>query len=69
MKSAFRGCVAAAALIAFSSSWIWSQTTRSDKPPAAKESIGDAVQAEDKVSASHSGEGARALAQPVASPP
>ena len=59
----------AAALLAFSSSWAWSQTTPPDKQPAAKESIGDAIQAEDKVSASHSREGTQALAQPVASPP
>ena len=69
MKSAFRNYATAAALIALSSSWVWCQQIPSDKQQARKESIGDAVQAEDKVSASHSRGPTALVAQPVASPP
>jgi hypothetical protein len=69
MKSAFRSYVTAAVLIAFSSSWVWCQKLPSDNQQAGKESIGDAVQAEDKAYASHSPGDTRAFAQPVAGPP
>lgn len=69
MKTAFRSYTTAAALLAFSSSsWVWSQQIQLDKQQAGKESIGDAVQAEDKASASHSRGPTAAVAQPVASP-
>lgn len=69
MKSAFRSYASAAALIAFSCSWVWCQQIPSDKQQAGKESIGDAVQAEDKASASHSRGPTALVAQPVAGLP
>ena len=67
MKSALRTYATAAVLIAFSPSCIWCQEAPSDRQQAVKESIGDAVQAEDKVS--HRQAGTRALAQPFAGVP
>lgn len=69
MTSALRSYATAAVLIAFSSSWVWCQEIPSDKHPAGKESIGDAVQAEDKASVSHTRNPMVAVAHPVASPP
>jgi len=56
-------------LLAFSSSWGWCQKPPSDNQQAGKESIGDAVQAEDKAYASHSPGDTRALVQPATGPP
>ena len=69
MKSAFRNYATGAALIAFSSSWVWCQQIPSDKQQPEKESIGDAVQAEDKASSTHSRGPTALVAQPVGSPP
>ena len=68
MKSAFRRYATATALVVFFSSWAWCQNPPSDKRQAGKESIGDAVQAEDKEYASHTPGDTRALAR-VAGPP
>ena len=68
MKSAIRSYATAAALIAFSSSWVWCQQSPSEKQQGGKESIGDAVKAADTASSAHS-LGPTAEAQPVASPP
>ena len=68
MKSAFRS-YATAALIVFSSCCVWCQQIPPDKQQAGRESIGDAVQAEDKASASRSRGRTAAVAQPMASPP
>jgi hypothetical protein len=51
MKSAFRG-FAAAAVIVFSSFWVWSQAIPTEKQQPGTESIGDAVRAQDKAAAS-----------------
>src|SRR6516225_8543164 len=69
MKSTFRSYATAIALIAFSSSWALSQKTSSDEQKAGQESIGDAVQAEDKAFASHSTTGTAAMAEARAVPP
>jgi hypothetical protein len=69
MKSALRPYAIAAALIAFSSFWLWSQQSAPDNRQSEKESIGDAVQAEDKAYASHSPEDTHALVQSAAGPP
>ena len=50
--------------MAIFSPWVWSQNVPSDKPEAGYESIGDAVQAEDKAAASSPREGRDALASP-----
>lgn len=69
MKPAFRTCATAAALLALSSSWGWCQKIPSGKHQAGTESIGDAVQAEDEVSALHSRENTGTLIKPVAAAP
>ena len=69
MKTASLSYAAAVVLIAFSSSWVWGQQLPSNKQQAGKESIGDAVQAEDKASASRSPGLTAAVAQPATSPP
>ncbi|HEV2400224.1 MAG TPA: hypothetical protein VGS27_25015 [Candidatus Sulfotelmatobacter sp.] len=53
IESAFRSYATAAALVAFSPSWIWCQQIPSDKQQAEEESIGDAVRAEDNAIAAH----------------
>jgi hypothetical protein len=68
MKSPFCSHATAVALIAFSSSLVWCQKIPTDKQEAGRESIGDAVQAEDKAATSHSREGTGAMAQPAGSP-
>lgn len=66
MKYAFRSCATAAALILLASSPLWCQKVSPDKQLAGTESIGDAVQAEDKAAVFHQGrENTGAMAQPV----
>jgi hypothetical protein len=66
MKYALRSCVTAVALILLASSSAWCQKVSPDKELSGTESIGDAVQAEDKAAASHQRrENPREMAQPV----
>ena len=67
MKYALRSCATAAALILLASSSVWCQKASTEKQLAGTESIGDAVQADDKAIASHQRrENREAAAQPVA---
>jgi hypothetical protein len=65
MKSSFWSHTTAAVLLACFSSWVWCQTIPSDKQQAGRESIGDAVQAEDKAAAAHSQEATGTMAGPL----
>ena len=66
MKCAIRGCATASALILFASCSVWCQKVTRDQQLAGTESIGDAVRAEDKATASKlRRENTGAVAQPV----
>jgi hypothetical protein len=67
MKHAIRSCATVAVLILLASSSVWCQKTPPEKQVAGTQSIGDAVQAEDKAAASHQRRAnTEAMAQPVA---
>src|SRR5215469_8920121 len=67
MKYAIWSCATVAVLILFASSSVWCQKIPPEKQVAGTESIGDAVQAEDKAAASHQRRAnTEAIAQPVA---
>jgi hypothetical protein len=66
MKRVIQGCATVAALILPASSSVWGQKASPDKHPAGTESIGDAVQSEDKTTGSQlRRENTEARAQPV----
>src|SRR5215472_8349117 len=67
MKYALRSCITAAAFVLLASSSVWSRNASTKKQVARTESIGDAVQAEDKAAASHQRRAnTEAMAQPAA---